>query len=270
LKTTKKYLNDVSKHIPASFQDNFPDISEEESFILKSSRRRGSLKALLEEENYEQTLKDTARKVASWEYNTCEESLSDKEYRRIYISLLQTHLPAFEKHDILEFDKDKSLIYGDESLDRFEPYLDGRPHEDELMNIDGFTPKEIVYEPLSKNDAFMLLSNSRRRKVMRFLEDSDKQYHSLSEISEVLAAEENDKPKENVRSGERKSVYIPLYQEHLPKLDKHNVIEYNSDRNIFKEDIYLDPLTNYLPGNTTSTDEGVSLNSLIPKRFQKI
>jgi putative lipase involved disintegration of autophagic bodies len=85
-------------------------------------------------------------------------------------------------------------------------------------------------ETISKDAAFHLLQNSRRRAVLRYLIDNDDDVYSMREVTEQVAAWENDTTIAELTSNERQRVYIALYQSHLPKLNETNIIEYNRDR----------------------------------------
>ncbi|TQQ79328.1 hypothetical protein EGH24_11905 [Halonotius terrestris] len=83
--------------------------------------------------------------------------------------------------------------------------------------------------PLPLDQVFGVLKNQRRRRVLRMLQDADGQL-SLSDLAEQIAAWENDKPIKQITSGERKRVYVGLYQCHLPKMDGMGVINFNKPR----------------------------------------
>lgn len=82
---------------------------------------------------------------------------------------------------------------------------------------------------LTTNEVFEILKNERRRTVLRYLREHDG-YAELSDIAEHIAAAENDTTVQQLTSQERKRVHVALYQCHLPKMDRHGVIEYDKDR----------------------------------------
>lgn len=81
---------------------------------------------------------------------------------------------------------------------------------------------------LSKDELFRILSSSRRRYIIFFLHEEGESV-SLNELATRIAAEENDRPVEEVTDSERQRVYISLYQTHLPKLEEADIIEYDED-----------------------------------------
>ena len=79
---------------------------------------------------------------------------------------------------------------------------------------------------LDRTDIHDILRNDRRRHVLTSLRGDDGSM-SLRDLSEVIATEETgeDPAPRNVRQ----SVYVSLHQTHLPKLDDHGVVEYDTD-----------------------------------------
>lgn len=85
-------------------------------------------------------------------------------------------------------------------------------------------------DELHLNDLFSLLRNSRRRRALRYLFTTDDGTATIGELSEHIAAIENDTETSLVSSKQRKRVYIGLYQTHLPQLAALGVIEYERSR----------------------------------------
>lgn len=83
-----------------------------------------------------------------------------------------------------------------------------------------------VSPPLSPDALFSLLRNQRRRDVLRCLRAADGEVE-LRELSEQVAALENDCPAAAVTYKERKRVQTALYQIHLPKLAEWGVVDYD-------------------------------------------
>ena len=81
---------------------------------------------------------------------------------------------------------------------------------------------------LSKDELFRILSSSRRRYIIYFLHEEGAPV-SLNDLATRIAAEENDRPVEEVTDSERQRVYISLYQTHLPKLEEADIITYDED-----------------------------------------
>ncbi|MFB6123484.1 MAG: ArsR family transcriptional regulator [Haloferacaceae archaeon] len=79
---------------------------------------------------------------------------------------------------------------------------------------------------LSPDALFSLLRNRRRRNVLRYLRTADGEV-GLRELSEQIAAWENDCPVAAVTYKQRKRVQTALYQIHLPKLAEWGVVDYD-------------------------------------------
>lgn len=74
------------------------------------------------------------------------------------------------------------------------------------------------------DDAYKAMSNSRRRHIIQYLA-SDTPESTTGELADLIAGIETDDG-DNVDTNDRKAVYICLYQEHLPALDRAGIIEY--------------------------------------------
>jgi len=83
-------------------------------------------------------------------------------------------------------------------------------------------------ESISTDEVFALLSNERRRNVLRHLSTNGGEVR-LRELATSIAAEENDVDPVEVTYAQRKRLYTSLYQSHLPRMERSGVIEY--DRN---------------------------------------
>lgn len=86
---------------------------------------------------------------------------------------------------------------------------------------------------IPKDDAFHILQNRRRRAVCRFLlAHPDQHQFRMADMAEVVAAWENDTTVQQLTPDQRQRVYVSLYQSHLPKLDTHDVIDYDKPRGL--------------------------------------
>jgi hypothetical protein len=83
---------------------------------------------------------------------------------------------------------------------------------------------------LPLDTVFDLLSNHRRRLVLRYLESEGEA--ALGDLAEVIAGHENDKPRAEVTATERKRTYVALYQCHVPKLEEADVVETDRSREV--------------------------------------
>jgi len=80
----------------------------------------------------------------------------------------------------------------------------------------------------TEDTVFTLLSNGRRRQVVRAFQELEPPV-TLGELAEHVAAVENDKPVTAVTGEERRRVYTALQQRHLDQLADAGIIEYDRD-----------------------------------------
>jgi len=81
-------------------------------------------------------------------------------------------------------------------------------------------------DELSRDDLFSLLRNERRRSVIHYLREHDGPA-DLRDLSEHIAAMENDCEPDEVTYKQRKRVQTALYQMHLPKLADQGIVAYD-------------------------------------------
>jgi hypothetical protein len=81
---------------------------------------------------------------------------------------------------------------------------------------------------LDPDTAFSLLSNERRRLVVCYLAAHDEPV-PLSEIARAVAAQLNDCDPAGVAESDYRSVYVALYQSHVPPLAEAGVVEYDEE-----------------------------------------
>lgn len=112
---------------------------------------------------------------------------------------------------------------------------------------------EAATEPLPIDQVFEILKNSRRREVLRYLDDGEGNV-SLSDMAEHVAAIENDTTVRELSSTQRKRVYVGLYQSHLPKMDDVGVVNFDQNRGRIELENSADQLYEYLDGE--SRDDG--------------
>ena len=93
------------------------------------------------------------------------------------------------------------------------------------VRIDGSIRRERIFE---------ILSNKRRRLVLRYLRQSSDDDIEFRDLVDQVAAWENDTTLEQLESSERKCVYTALRQTHLPKLDEAGVVDFDRQRGDFE------------------------------------
>lgn len=117
---------------------------------------------------------------------------------------------------------------------------------------------------LTEDQIFHVLQNQRRRWVLKYLEGREGKVR-MGDIAEQVSAWEHDTTVQALTSKQRQRVYIPLYQNHLPKLDEEGIINYNQSRGIVERAARADQLDAYLdPFEDDSEEEMASFPWELP------
>ena len=98
--------------------------------------------------------------------------------------------------------------------------------QDGRNDAEGVAPPTTTKSTLSRDTVFFALSNQRRRYVLHYLQGRDGPVR-LRDLTEQIAAWENDVPVEEVAYKQRKTVYTSLRQTHVPMLQKVGIVEFN-------------------------------------------
>ncbi len=106
--------------------------------------------------------------------------------------------------------------------------------------------EEPDQQQVSYDETFDLLSNHRRRYTLHYLK-ANGEHAEIGQLSDYVAAWENDIPPNEVSYDQRKRVYTSLQQVHLPRMDKMGVIEFDDREGVIELtpaaqqlDIYLE------------------------------
>lgn len=99
---------------------------------------------------------------------------------------------------------------------------------------------------LSQNEAYDLLSNPRRRFVISHLRKHGDPM-SVSDLSDAVAAWENDAPVGELTDRQVKRVYVSLYQTHLPKLRDAGLLDYDQEAGVVSATSAVNELDSYMP-----------------------
>ncbi|WP_323676960.1 hypothetical protein [Halorubellus sp. PRR65] len=89
---------------------------------LSNERRRSVIQVLRARDAA--TVRDLTGAVAGIEYGVDADRLDHRQRKRVYTSLVQTHLPSMASYGLVEYDKDRGVVTPEASLDTFDPYLD--------------------------------------------------------------------------------------------------------------------------------------------------
>lgn len=85
-------------------------MSQDVVFDVLSNSRRRFLLSRLQERNEPVELVELANEIAAWENETTVDELTDKQSKRVYVSVYQTHVPKLESVGLIEYDPDTGLI----------------------------------------------------------------------------------------------------------------------------------------------------------------
>lgn len=118
-------------------------------------------------------------------------------------------------------------------------------HKAQLRNSNSSATTDVDMPVLTKDTAFQLVSNWRRREVLRYLNEHGGET-SVGELAEHIASKKEDVPVGQITSKQRKRVYVGLYQCHLKQLAEEGVIDYNKNRGTVHVLPLADELTPYL------------------------
>ncbi|PSP55922.1 hypothetical protein BRC82_03345 [Halobacteriales archaeon QS_1_67_19] len=86
---------------------------------------------------------------------------------------------------------------------------------------------------LSQDEVFEVLKSPRRRYALYYLRQEGGEA-DLSDLTEQVAAWENETTPTALSTEQRKRVYISLYQTHLPKLDEADIVNYDRDDGVVR------------------------------------
>lgn len=117
-------------------------------------------------------------------------------------------------------------------------------------------------DEISQDNAYDLLSNSRRRYVISILRERDEPM-ALNELSRELAAWENDVDPAELTDQQIKRIYVSLYQTHIPKLSDAGVVSYDQESGTVELEDTVHELDTYIPGQTTGTTSWERLYILV-------
>lgn len=99
--------------------------------ILRNQRRRYAFHYLRQTDG-PVSLADLSEHVAAWECDTTVDDLDTPDRQRVYVSLLQTHLPKMDEADVVNFDAENNTVELAEHAADIRVYLEVVPDNDIL------------------------------------------------------------------------------------------------------------------------------------------
>lgn len=99
------------------------DLSQDVVFDLLSSSRRRFVLYYLRQRDEPVELGDLASELAAWENDTAVDDLTDRQRKRVYVSLYQTHIPKLEDAGLVSYDSETGSVRLLSRIDEFSRYL---------------------------------------------------------------------------------------------------------------------------------------------------
>ncbi len=90
--------------------------------LLANRRRRYLLYALRGREDPIE-LSKLAEEVAGWEHDVPPEEVAKNEYKSVYVSSVQCHVPKLADAGVVDHDEDNHTVILADAFDQLEPYL---------------------------------------------------------------------------------------------------------------------------------------------------
>ena len=90
--------------------------------LLANQRRRYLLYALRGHEHPIE-LSKLAEQVAGWEHDVPPDDVAKNEYKSVYVSSVQCHVPKLDDAGVVDHDQDNHTVILSENFEQLEPYL---------------------------------------------------------------------------------------------------------------------------------------------------
>ncbi len=199
---------------------------------------------------------ELAEEIAALENDKGINELNSKERKRVYINLYQHQLEKLYEIAVVELDR------GEVSRGQNFEILSGL-----VGNSFEERNNDIKYnqQSISTDDLFSVLSNSRRRDVIRYFSNTNNgndlwsekssEEIKLSELATKIASIETGKDEDEITGRDKKSVYVCLYSDHLEILDEEDIIEYDEENNVIRPGENLDLASQFVGDSFFDCDE---------------
>lgn len=113
------------------------ELTRDQIFDILSNQRRRYILLYLSRQDTGATVQELSEQIAMWENDVTAEELSDKQRKRVYVSLYQTHIPKLDESGIIDYDEETGDITLTTQARSVQAYL----QEEE----EGLDPWPIVY-----------------------------------------------------------------------------------------------------------------------------
>lgn len=102
-------------------------LSPDDVFEILSNARRRQLLFYLTNEDGQAELYDLSRQIASDETGLHPEELERRDFKRVYVSLYQTHIPLLEDHGLITYRTDDRIITLTDKVTQLYPHIQTEP-----------------------------------------------------------------------------------------------------------------------------------------------
>lgn len=202
--------------------------------VLRNARRR-TLLSNLQRDSQPVALQEVTVHVAAAEQGVHPADVDDDARRRAYVALYQSHVPKLIDAGVLAYADDEETAIRTTTLG------------DEIVAFSTDLTTAMREADLPSDEQFDLLSNGRRRLVVRYLAEVESET-TLDELATTVGAAERGSTTTELSAEQRKRIYVSLYQIHLPKLADSEVVEYDPDT-----------------GSVSATDRVTTLHELLQR-----
>ena len=90
---------------------------------LLANRRRRYLLYALQEYDEPIELSKLAEQVAGWEHNVPPDEVAKNEYKSVYVSSVQCHVPKLDDAGVVDHDEENHTVVLDENFEQLKSYL---------------------------------------------------------------------------------------------------------------------------------------------------
>lgn len=120
--------------------NNKTELSQDTVYDILSSPRRRYVLHYLRTVDEPVEITELAKHVAAWENETSVDEITDRQQKRVYVSLYQTHIPRLESTQIITYDKDSGKVALSAGNTNIDEYLEG---------ADDGLPWQLIYLSLA-------------------------------------------------------------------------------------------------------------------------
>ncbi len=107
------------------------ELTQDTVYDLLSNKRRRFVISKLRRAEGPVSVNELSESVAAWENGVEVEELTDKQTKRVYVSLYQIHIPKLDEAGLVEYDKDSGQVELTPTVSELDSYLPEQADEGE-------------------------------------------------------------------------------------------------------------------------------------------